>query len=155
MARSELRRDEMAEDDRFHHSLPPTMPVWEAGHPPAAPEADPGKRCIVLENHVDVWYEGRRIVLISTGEFCLLLPRMLSQRDGLRAQAEVIRVGLDQARQKGWEIHNFTERARKRRADQVLMRMGEQEARISQAIIHTFHCLLVLNPSAVIYGPYP
>ena len=147
----------MAEDDRFHHSLPPTMPVWEAGHPPAAPEADPGKRRIVLENHVDVWYEGRRIVLISTGELRLLLPRMLGQRDALRAQAEIIRSDLDQARQKGWEVHNFTERARRRRADQVelLLRMGEQEARISQAIIHTFQRLLVLSPGAVIYGPYP
>ena len=147
----------MAEDDRFHHSLPPAMPVWEAGHPPAAPEADPGKRRIVLENHVDVWYEGRRIVLISTGELRLLLPRMLGQRDALRAQAEIIRSDLDQARQKGWEVHNFTERARRRRADQVelLLRMGEQEARISQAIIHTFQRLLVLSPGAVIYGPYP
>ena len=147
----------MAEDDRFHHSLPPTMPVWEAGHPPVAPEADPGKCCIVLENHVDVWYEGRRIILISTGELSLLLPRMLGHRDALRAQADSIRSDLDQARQKGWEVHNFTERARRRRADQVelLLRMGEQEARISQAITHTFQRLLVLSPGAVIYGPYP
>ena len=111
----------------------------------------------MLGNHVDVWYEGRRIVLISTGELRLLLPRMLGQRDALRAQAEIIRSDLDQARQKGWEVHNFTERARRRRADQVelLLRMGEQEARISQAIIHTFQRLLVLSPGAVIYGPYP
>ena len=147
----------MAEDDRFHHSLPPTMPVGEAGHPPVPLDADPGKRRIVLENHVDVWYEGQRIILISAGELSLLLPRMMGQRDALRAQAAILRLDLDQARKKGWEVHNFTESARKRRADQVelLLRMGEQEARISQAIIHTFQRLLVLSPGTVIYGPYP
>ena len=157
MARSELRRDEVAEDDRFHHSLPPTMPVWEAGHPPVPLDADPGKRRIVLENHVDVLYEGQRIILISAGELSLLLPRMLGQRDALRARAAIIRSDLDQARKRGWEVHNFTERAMRRRADQVerLLLMGEQEARISQAIIHTFQRLLVLSPGAVIYGPYP
>ena len=157
MARAELRRNEVAEDDRFHHSLPPTMPVWEAGHPPVPLSADPGKRRIVLENHVDVWYEVQRIILFSADELSLLLPRMLGQRDALRARAAIVRSDLDQARRRGWEVHNFTERARRRRADQVerLLLMGEQEARISQAIIHTFQRLLVLSPGAVIYGPYP
>ena len=133
------------------------MPVWEAGRPPATLNAGPGERRIVLENHVDVWYEGQRIILLSAGELSLLLPRMLGQRDALRVRAAIIRSDLDQARKRGWEVHNFTERAMRRRAEQVerLLLMGEQEARISQAIIHTFQRLLVLSPGAVIYGPYP
>ena len=133
------------------------MPVWEAGRPPATLNAGPGERRIVLENHVDVWYEGQWIILLSAGELSLLLPRMLGQRDALRVRAAIIRSDLDQARKRGWEVHNFTERAMRRRAEQVerLLLMGEQEARISQAIIHTFQRLLVLSPGAVIYGPYP
>ena len=36
-----------------------------------------------------------------------------------------------------------------------LVCIGEKEARLSQAIGHTFQRLLVLNPLAVINGPYP
>ena len=133
------------------------MPGWQACRPPADPEEDHRARPIVLENHLDVCYEGRRIVLIPECELCLLLPRMLSLRDDLRAQAAIIRMELEQERQMGWVPHNTGECSLRRRADQLehLMSIGEKEARMSQPIGHTIQCLLVLNPLAVINGPYP
>ena len=90
-------------------------------------------------------------------ELRLLLPRRLSQRDDLRAQAAIIRMELEQERQMGWVPHNTVECSLRRRADQLehLVRIGEKEARMSQAIGHTIQRLLVLNPLAVINGPYP
>ena len=133
------------------------MPGRQACRPPADPEEDHRVRPIVLENHMDVCYEGRRIVLIPECELRLLLPRMLSQRDDLRAQAAIIRMELEQERQMGWVPHNTGECFLRRRADQLehLVRIGEKEARMSQAIGHTIQRLLVLNPLAVINGPYP
>ena len=57
----------------------------------------------------------------------------------------------------GWVPHNVDECFMRRRADQLelLMHIGEKEARISQAINHMFQGLLVLNPLAVIHGPFP
>ena len=82
---------------------------------------------------------------------------MLSLRDDLRAQAAIIRMELEQARQMGWVPHNVDECFMRRRADQLelLLHMGEREAKISQAISHVFQWLLVLNPLAVVNGPYP
>ena len=81
---------------------------------------------------------------------------MLSQRDELRAQAALIWMELDQALQMGWVPHITGECFMRRRADQLelLVRVGEKEARMSQAICHTIERLLVLNPLAVINGPY-
>ena len=57
----------------------------------------------------------------------------------------------------GWVPNNIDECFMRRRADQLelLMRIGEREARILQAVSHMFQQLLVLNPLAVINGPYP
>ena len=106
---------------------------------------------------MEACYEGRRIVLIPECELRLLLPRMLSQRDDLRAQAALIRAELDQPLLMGWVPHNTDGCFMRRRADQleILMRVVEKEARMSQAIGHTIQRLLVLNPLAVINGPYP
>ena len=148
----------MAGSGRFPPWRPPTpMPGWQACHPPADPEEDHRAWPIVLENHLDACFEGQRIVLIPECELRLLLPRMLSQRDDLRAQAAIIQIELEQARQMGWAPPNVDECFMRRRADQLelLMRIGEKEARISQAINHMFQGLLVLNPLAVIHGPYP
>ena len=51
----------------------------------------------------------------------------------------------------GWVPHNTNECFMMRSADQLelLMHVGEEEA-----INHTFQRLLVLNPMAVIHGPY-
>ena len=132
------------------------MPGWQACRPPVDPEEDHRARPIVLENHMEACNEGRRIVLIPEYELCVLLPRMLSQRDDLRAQAALIWMELDQALQMGWVPHNTGECFMRRRADQLelLVRVGEKEARMSQAICHTIERLLVLNPLAVINGPY-
>ena len=133
------------------------MPGWQACRPPADPEEDHRVQPIVLENHMEACYEGRRIVLIPECELRLLLPRMLSQRDDLRAQAAIIRAELDHQLLMGWVPHNTDGCFMRRRADQLelLMRIGEKEARMSQAIGHTIQRLLVLNPLAVINGPYP
>ena len=106
---------------------------------------------------MEACYEGRRIVLIPECELRLLLPRMLSQRDDLRAQAALIRAELDQSLLMGWVPHNTDQCFMRSRADQleILMRVVEKEARMSQAIGHTIQRLLVLNPLAVINGPYP
>ena len=148
----------MAGSGRFPpYRLPTPMPGWQACSPPADPEEDHRARPIVLENHSDAYFEGQRIVLIPECELCLLLPQMLSQRDDLQAQAANIRMELEQAHQMGWVPHNIDECFMRRRADQpeLLMHIGEREARILQAVSHMFQQLLVLNPLAVINGPYP
>ena len=133
------------------------MPGLHACRPPADPEEDHRALPIVLENHMEACYEGRRIVLIPECKLRMLLPRMLSQRDDLRAQAALIRAELDQPLLMGWVPHNTDGCFMRRRADQleILMRVVEKEARMSQAIGHTIQRLLVLNPLAVINGPYP
>ena len=133
------------------------MPGWQSCRPPADPEEDHRARPIVLENHMEACYEGRRIVLIPECELRLLLPRMLSQRDDLRAQASLIRAELDQPLLMGWVPHNTDQCFIWRRADQleILMRVVEKEARMSQSIGHAIQRLLVLNPLAVINGLYP
>ena len=121
------------------------------------PEEDHRALPIVLENHMEACYEGRRIVLIPECELHVLLPRMLCQREELRAQAAFVKTQLDQEQMMGWVPHNTGECFVRRRADQLehLVPIGEKEARLSQAIGHTFQRLLVLNPLAVINGPYP
>ena len=106
---------------------------------------------------MEACYEGRRIVLIPECKLRMLLPRMLSQRDDLRAQAALIRAELDQPLLMGWVPHKTDGCFMQRRADQlkILMRVVEKEARVSQAIGHTIQRLLVLNPLAVINRPYP
>ena len=133
------------------------MPGWQACRPPGDPEEDHKAQPIVLENHMEACYEGLRIVLIPECEPRLLLPRMLSQRDDFRAQAALIRAKLDQQLLMGWVPHNTDQCFMRSRADQleILMRVVEKEARMSQAIGHTIQRLLVLNPLAVINGPYP
>ena len=133
------------------------MPGWQVCRPPADPEEDHRVRPIVLENHMEACYEGRRIVLIPECELRLLLPRMLSQRDDLRAQAALIRAELDQPLLMGWVPHNTDQCFMRGRVHQleILMQVVEKEARISQSIGHTIQRLLVLNPLAVINGPYP
>ena len=137
--------------------VPVPMPGWQAGRPPAYPEEDHRARPIVLGNHVEAVYEGRRIVMIPECELRMLLPRMISQRADLRTQAANIRAELDVAVLTGWVPHNTEDCHVRRRADQmeILMVVVDREARISQAISHAVQRLLVLNPLAVIYGPYP
>ena len=129
----------------------------QAGRPPAHPEEDHRARPVVLGDHVEAVYEGRRIVMIPECELRVLLPRMISQRADLRTQAANIRAELDTALLMGWVPHNTAECQVRRRADQleILMLVVEREARISQAISHAVQRLLILNPLAVIHGPYP
>ena len=133
------------------------MPGWQACRPPADPEEDHRAWPIVLENHMEACYEGRRIVLIPEFELRVLLPRMLSQREDLRAQAAFVKTQLDQEQMRGWVPHTTGECFVRRRADQLelLVRIGEKEARLFQAIGHRIQRLLVLNLLAVINGPYP
>ena len=133
------------------------MPGWQSCRPPAEPEEDRRARPIVLGDHVDVCYEGRRIVLIPECELRVLLLRMMSQRADLQSQAAHIRAELDHALMMGWVPHNTDECFMRRRADQleILMLLVEREARISQAISHTIQRLLILNPRTVINGPFP
>ena len=95
--------------------------------------------------------------MIPECELCMLLPRMISQRADLRTQAANIRAELDQAVLLGWVLHNTENCQVRRRADQleILMVVVEREARISQAISHAVQRFLILNPLAVIHGPYP
>ena len=148
----------MAGSGRFPGWRVPTpMPGWQSCRQPADLEEDHRARPIVLADHVDVCCKGRRIVLIPECELCVLLPRMMSQRADLQSQAAHIRAELDQALLMGWVPHNTDECFMRRRADQleILMLVVEKEARMSQAISHAIQCLLVLNPLAVINGPYP
>ena len=137
--------------------IPTPMPGWQACCPPADPEEDHRARPIVLENHMEACYEGQRIILIPECELRMLLPRMMCQREELRAQAAFVKTQLDQEQMMGWVPHSTGECFVRRRADQLehLVRIGEKEARLSQAIGHTIQRLLVLNPLAVINEPYP
>ena len=69
----------------------------------------------------------------------------------------MIRAELDQPLLMGWVPHNTDGCFMRRRADQLelLMRVGEKEARMSQAISHTIQRLLILNLLAVINRLYP
>ena len=148
----------MAGSGRFPGWRVPTpMPGWQSCRQPADLEEDHRARPIVLADHVDVCCKGQRIVLIPECELCVLLPRMMSQRADLQSQAAHIRAELDQALLMGWVPHNTDECFMRRRADQleILMLVVEREARISQAISHAVQRLLILNPLAVIHGPYP
>ena len=95
--------------------------------------------------------------MIPECELHVLLPRMISQRADLKAQAANIQAELDQALLMGWVPHNTDNCFMRRRADQleILMLVVEKEARVSQAISHTIQSLLILNPLAVIHGPFP
>ena len=137
--------------------VPIPMPGWQAGRPPALPEEDHRARPVVLGDHVEAVYEGRRIVMIPECELRMLLPRMISQRADLRTQAANIRAELDHALLLGWVPHYTEDCQVRRRADQleILMVVVEREARVSQAISHAVQRLLILNPLAVINRPYP
>ena len=88
--------------------MPIPMPGWQAGRPPAHPEEDHRARHVVLGDHVEAVYEGRRIV-IPECELHMLLPRMISQRADLHTQAANIRAELDHAVLLGWVPHNTEE----------------------------------------------
>ena len=94
----------------------------------------------MLENHVEACYRGRRIVLIPECELCMLLPQMLCQRDELRAQAAFVKTQLDQEQTMHWVPYVTSECFVRRRADQLehMVCIGEKEARLTQAIGHTF-----------------
>ena len=148
----------MAGSGRFPGwQVPIPMPGWQAGRPPAYPGDDHRARPIVLGNHVEAVFEGRRIVMIPECELRMMLPRMISQRADLRTQAVHLRAELDVALLTGWVPHETEECHVRRRADQMerLLVMVDSEARLAQAISHSVQRLLVLNPLAVIYGPYP
>ena len=148
----------MGDNGRFPGwRVPIPMPGWHAGRPPAHPEEDHRARAVVLGDHVEAVYEGRRIVMIPECELRMLLPRMISQRADLRTQAANIRADLEQSVRLGWEPHNTENCHVRRRADQleILMVVVERESRVSQAISHAVQRLLILNPLAVIHGPYP
>ena len=105
---------------------------------------------------MDACYEGRRIVMIPECELRLLLPRMISQRADLRAQAGTLRSHLE-GLMMGWEPHNTEDCQLRRRTDQleILMIVVDREARMSQAICHAVQRIMILNPLGVIYGPFP
>ena len=148
----------MAGSGRFPGwQVPIPMPGWQAGRPPAYPEDDHRARPIVLGNHVEAVFEGRRIVMIPECELRMMLPRMISQRADLRTQAVHLRAELDVALLTGWVPHETEDCHVRRRADQMerLLVMVDSETRLAQAIIHSVQRLLILNPRAVIYGPYP
>ena len=136
--------------------VPVPMPGWRPGGPPAYPEEDHRARLVVLGDHVDACYEGRRIVMIPECELRLLLPRMISQRADLRAQAGTLRSHLE-GLMMGWEPHNTDDCQMRRRTDQleILMIVVDREARMSQAICHAVQRLMILNPLGVIHGPFP
>ena len=136
--------------------MPVPMEGWQQGRPPAYPEEDHRARLVVLGDHVDACYEGRRIVMIPECELRSLLPRMVSQRADLRAQAGTLRSHLE-GLMMGWEPHNTDECQMRRRVDQleILMIVVDREARMSQAICHAVQRLMLLNPLGVINGPFP
>ena len=136
--------------------MPVPMQGWQQGRPPAYPEEDHRARLVVLGDHVDACYEGRRIVMIPECELRSLLPRMVSQRADLRAQAGTLRSHLE-GLMMGWEPHNTDECQMRRRVDQleILMIVVDREARMSQAICHAVQRLMLLNPLGVINGPFP
>ena len=109
---------DMAGSGRFPGWRVPTlMQGWQSYRPPADPEEDHRARTIVLGDHVEACYEGRRIVMIPECELRVLLPRMMSQRADLRSQAAHIRAELDQVLLMGWVPHNTDECIMRRRAD--------------------------------------
>ena len=133
--------------------IPTPMPGWQSCHPPRIGRGPQGVAYCLR----GPCYEGWRIVLIPECKLRVLLPRMMSQRADLRSQAAHIRAELDQALLTGWVPHNTNECFMRRKADQleILMLVVEREARMSQAISHAIQRLLVLNPLAVINGPFP
>ena len=124
--------------------------------PPAYPEDDHRARRVVLGDHVDACYEGRRIVMIPECELRVLLPRMISQRADLRAQAGTLRSDLE-GLMMGWVPHDTEDCRLRRRTDQleILMIVVDREARLLQAICHAVQRLMILNPLGVIFGPFP
>ena len=75
---------DMAGSGRFPGwRVPILMPGWQAGRPLANPDEDHRARPIVLGDHVEACYEGRRIVMIPECELRMLLPCMISQRADL------------------------------------------------------------------------
>ena len=109
-----------------------------------------------MENHAEAMFEGRRIAQIPVDELILMLPRVLAQREDMRVQAEQCRANLERMRYEAWAPHDSDD-CQMRRADmfEFLMRRTEQEARLSQAASHMYQRILVLNPAAVLNGPYP
>ena len=93
------------------------MPGWQSCCPPADPEEDHRAQSIVLGDHVEACYKGRRIVMIPECELHVLLLLMMSQRADLRSQAAHIRAELDQVLLMGWVPHNTDECIMRRRAD--------------------------------------
>ena len=70
----EVHEVDMAGSGRFPGwRVPIPMPGWQAGRPPAYPEDDHRARPIVLGNHVEAVYKGRRIVMDSYPTFLLSL----------------------------------------------------------------------------------
>ena len=151
----------MDNNGRYPCHPPPTrmVPGWRpaAGSPPANEEDDYRARPIRLENHAEAMFEGRRIALIPVDELILMLPRVLALREDMRQQAEQCRARLERMRYEAWSPHDSEDCQMRRRADmfEFLMRRTEQEARVSLAASHMFQRVLVLNPAAVLNGPYP
>ena len=110
-----------------------------------------------MENHAEAMFEGRRIVQIPVDELILMLPRVLAQREDMRVQADQCRANLERMRHEAWVPHDTNDCSMRRRADmfEFLMRRTEQEARVSLAASHMLQRILVLNPAAVLNGPYP
>ena len=145
---------------RYPCHPPPTRPSrWAPaqGGPPANEEDDYRARPIRLENHAEVMFEGRRIAQIPVDELILMLPRVLAQREDMRVQADQCRANLERMQYEAWVPHDTDDCQMRRRADmfEFLMRRTEQEARLSQAASHMYQRILVLNPAAVLNGPYP
>ena len=90
-------------------------------------------------------------------ELILMLPRVLAQREDMRVQADQCRARLERLRHEAWVPHDTDDCLMRRRADmfEFLMQRTEQEARLSQAASHMYQRILVLNPAAVLNGPYP
>ena len=157
-SRALVARADMDGSGRYPCHQPPTQTSgWRPGGPPASEEDDYRARPIRLENHAEATFEGRRIALIPVDELILMLPRVLAQREDMRVQADQCRARLERLRHEAWVPHDTYECSMRRRADmfEFLIRRTEQEARLSQAASHMYQRLLVLNPLAVLNGPYP
>ena len=151
----------MDNNGRYLCHPPPTrmVPGWRPafGSPPANEEDDFRARPIRLDNHAEAMFEGQRIALIPVDELILMLPRVLALREDMRQQADQCRARLERMRYEAWSPHDSEDCQMRRRADmfEFLMRRTEQEARVSLAASHMFQRVLVLNPAAVLNGPYP